>query len=371
MKPGPHWRPERAQRILDGLAATEDLRCAEEILRRAAPGGYDSPHREPRFRDELRFFQEQVDQLTAQDLFAPLFWRLPVEAVLKSLEPRRYSGEMLSLAGYRLIAEELMGLRYDPDRSALEDGREMAARLPTADSHRADSDDDRAVMWLSRSRRQQIERVRFSGDAPPSLVWEEMFREEPHWHGTLEQAREKVGARVGKVLESDSGLRSRLRSAAGRRELGTQGLLGDYEGSGRIELYTPIITAAAEVLDLSSRYLKSVIFIHLSAWALAHEARDLDGQRGYGFGPSARRSPFSRESPSHVTLVQTFTDRLIRLLKDPNLQAAFEKLSQHQPDPYARWASMRKLPLEKLRMLLLAARGSASALGLPNADDSQ
>lgn len=40
MERGPHphrWRPERAQRILDGLSATEDLRCAEEILRRAAP----------------------------------------------------------------------------------------------------------------------------------------------------------------------------------------------------------------------------------------------------------------------------------------------------------------------------------------------
>jgi len=32
-----HWRPERAQRILDGLATTEDLDCAEEVLRRAAP----------------------------------------------------------------------------------------------------------------------------------------------------------------------------------------------------------------------------------------------------------------------------------------------------------------------------------------------
>jgi hypothetical protein len=72
-----------------------------------------------------------------------------------------------------------------------------------------------------------------------------------------------------------------------------------------------------------------------------------------------------------VTLVQAFTDRLIHLLKDPNLQAAFEKLSKQQPEPYTRWAPMRKLPLEKLRMLLLAARASAPALGLPGNDESQ
>ena len=114
----------------------------------------------------------------------------------------------------------------------------------------------------------------------------------------------------------------------------------------------------------------SVAFIHLSAWALARESYDLDGQRGYGFAPSPRTSPFNRESPAHVTLVQAFTDRLIRPLKDPNLQAAFETLSKYQPEPYTRWGPMRKLPLEKLRMLLLAARASASALGLPGAGDS-
>jgi hypothetical protein len=108
-----HWRPERAQRILDGLAATEDPRCAEEILRRATPGGSDLRHRKRDFRDDWDFGEDLV-QKVAEDLFAPLFWRLPVEAVLKSMEARRYPGERGSLAGYRLLAHELMGLRYDP-----------------------------------------------------------------------------------------------------------------------------------------------------------------------------------------------------------------------------------------------------------------
>jgi hypothetical protein len=364
MRRGGHWRPERAHRILDGLAATEDIRCAEEILRRAKPGGYDRRHRERRFREDWDF-GEELEQKMAEDLFAPLFWRLPVEAVLKSMEPRRYPGEVSSLAGYRLMAEGLMGLHYDPDRSALEVAREMSARLPASREHR----DEGEIMWLHRSRREQIERVQLSEEAPPGLVWEEMLREEPYQRATFEEAKEKVGTKVRELLESSSGLRRRLRETSERRELVTQGLLGSYDPSGRIELHPQVIEAASEVLGLSPRHLKSVVFIHLSAWALARESYDLDGQRGYGFAPSPRTSPFNRESPTHVTLAQAFTDRLIRLLKDPSLQAAFEKLSKQQPEPYTRWAAMRNMPLERLRMLLLAARASAPALGLPIADD--
>jgi len=46
----------------------------------------------------------------------------------------------------------------------------------------------------------------------------------------------------------------------------TEKALRHYESSDRIELYPQVITAAAEVLELSPRYLKSVVFIHLSAW---------------------------------------------------------------------------------------------------------
>ena len=358
-----HWRPERAQRILDGLATTEDLDCAEEVLRRAAPGQFDARRNERRLRDDWDL-GEDLEKKMAEDLFGPLFWRLPVEAVLKSMRPRNYPGEISSLAGYRLVAEGLMGLRYDPDRSALEDARETWARLPASREHR----DEDEVVWLHRSRREQIERLRLSDDAPPSLVWEEMLQEEPYRPATLDEAKAKVGTKVTKLLESNVSLRRRLKEISGRRGLATQGLLGTYEASGRIDMYPRVITAAAEVLGISPRYLKSVVFIHLSAWALAREAYDLDGQRGYGFAPSTHAGPFDRESPAHVTLVQAFSDRLIRLLKDPNLEDAFEKLSKHQPEPYTRWEPLRKLSLEKLRTLLLSARGSAAALDLPSAD---
>src|SRR5205807_2527003 len=135
--------------------------------------------------------------------------------------------------------------------------------------------------------------------------------------------------------------------------------------------YEPVIDSAAEVLGMPSRHLKSVVFMQLSAWALAHQARDLDFQPGYGFAPSQPWGPFNRESPTHVTLIQAFTDRLIRRLQDPNLLAAFEKLSEYQPKAYRRWSAMRTLPLEELRVLLLRARASATALGLPDVIDAE
>ena len=363
-----HWRPERAQRVLDGLAATEDLNCAEEILRRATPKRSDLLLRERRFRDDWEF-DEELQEKMGEDLFAPLFWRLPVEAALNSMQERRYPGDIGSLAGYRLIAENLMGLRYDPDRGAIEDAREISSRLHVPRDDRGENE----LMWVHRSRRELAARVSLSDEAPPALIWEAMLEEHPYDHVTLEEAKGRVGPKVRELLDSSTGLRRRLREISGRRELATQGLLGSYEPSGRIELYQRVIAAVAEILGVSPRFLKSVVFIHLSTWAMARESYDLDGQRGFGFTSSPRVSPFplSRESPTHVTLVQAFTDRLIRLLRDPNLEAAFEKLSTQQPDPYARWLPMRDMPAEKLRMLLLIARANAAALGLPSSGENK
>jgi hypothetical protein len=365
MRRGPRWRPERARRILDGLAATEDLGCSEEILRRAASDNYDGER--GRRSHRMRWKREMMDDVSeprmAEELFAPLFWRLPVEAVLKAMEPKRYPGENLSLAGYRLLAHDLMGLVYDPDQSAMEDGLSVATRMPQSKDR--DEDGDPSLYWVHRSRRSQIENLRLSDEVPPTLIWDEMLREDRYWRGTLEEAKQKFGDKAKKALTSGASLRSRLRVIAGRGGLATQGLLGNYDVSGRLELFPAVIAAAAEVLELSPRYLKSVVFIHLSTWALAHQARDLDGQLGYGFAPAPQVAVVNRESPAHVMLVQAFTDRLIHRLQDPNLKAAFEKLSKHQPEPYSRWEPMRKMPLERLRMLLLTARASAPLLGLP------
>jgi hypothetical protein len=156
-----------------------------------------------------------------------------------------------------------------------------------------------------------------------------------------------------------------------RGDLTTFGLFGNYEPASQIDLYVTVIDAAADVLGISPRHLKNVVFIQLSAWRMAHQARDLDLHPGYGFAPREPSIPINHDSPTHVTLIQAFTDRLIRLLQDTNLQAAFEKLSEHQPKRYRQWNVLRTVPLEGLRVSLLRARASATALGLPETIDAQ
>lgn len=363
-------RSERARRILDGLAATEDVQCAEEILRRASVGVYGDSQRHRRMQKDFDFPQD-IDAQMAAELYAPLFWRLPVEAAIKSMSPRRYPYETPPLAGYGLLAERLMGLVYGPFQNSIDEAREFAARIDR--SHRLgerDDDNDFADYLLHRSRRDWAGKVVLSRVAPPVLVWEEVLRKEPLFRGTLLEAQKKVASKV-KSLSDGRRLRSWLSAKKERTDLGTYGLLGSYDPTGRVELYVAVIDAAAEVLGISPRHLKTVVFMQLSAWALAHQARDFDSQPGYGFAPPQPSIPFYRESPAHVSLIQAFTDRLIRRLRDANLLAAFEKLSEHQPKAYRRWSAMRTMPLEELRVLLLRARASATALGLPDAIDAE
>lgn len=364
----PPWRPLQAQRILDGLAATEDPGLGAQILRHAAPGPGAPWHPKHR-RHRRKFIDEwgsgdELDRWVAKDLFAPLFWRLPVEALVRYSEERQYPGQTPCLAGYRLLGHDLMGLRYDPARTALSEGRALMAPRPE-DRHGEDSEDWEPVEWLRMSRRERNKHLQLSDEPAPVLVWEELGREARHFRGTLEEAKAKLDDKARKQVTSAASLRRRLRERLDRHQLSAGGLLGQYDAAGRIELYPSVITAAAELLGISSRFLKSVVFIHFAVLALAHQARDLDGQPGYGFAPTPLQPPHFRESPVHVSLAQCFAHRLIERLDDPNLMAAFEKLSQHQPEPYRQWEAMRKVPLEQLRVYLMRARAAPAAIGLP------
>lgn len=370
VEPFPPWRPLRARQILDGLAATDDPGLGAQILRLAAPGPGPPlhPKRKRRFRGR-KFLDEwgsgdELDRWVAKDLFAPLFWRLPVEALVRYSGERHFPGETPCLAGYRLLAHDLMGLRYDPDRTALAEGRALLARR-SDDARGEDSEDWEPVEWLHRSQHERNEHLRLSAEPAPVIVWEELGREARHFRGTLEEAKEKIGDKGRKQATSSSGLRRRLRERLDRHQLAAGGLLGQYDAAGRIELYPSVIGATAELLGVSPRSLKSVVFIHFAVLALAHQARDLDGQPGYGFAPASLQPPYFRESPVHVSLAQCFAHRLIERLDDPSLMAAFEKLSQHQPEPYRQWEAMRKVPLEQLRVYLMRARAAPAALGLP------
>jgi hypothetical protein len=366
VEPFPPWRPLRARQILDGLAVTEDPELGARILRQAAPGLGAPWHPRRRYR---KFVDEwgaggELDRWVAKDLFAPLSWRLPAEALARYMAERHYPGDTPCLAGYRLLADDLMGLRYDPDRTALAEDRSLGARQ-TDDGRGEVSEDWEPVEWLHQSQQERHEQLQLSDEPAPVIVWEELSRQARYFHGTLEEAAEKLGETGRKRATSVASLRRRLRERLDRLQLAAGGLLGQYDMSRRIVLYPAVIGAAADLLGVSPRSLKSVVFIHFAALFLAHQARDLDDQPGYGFAPAPLEPPLFRESPVRVGIAQCFAHRLIEHLDDLNLMAAFEKLSQHQPEPYRQWEAMRKVPLEQLRVYLMRARAAPAAIGLP------
>lgn len=261
-----------------------------------------------------------------------------------------------------------MGLRYDPVRSALKDAETLAPPSPSVKGE-GDDEDERAIHRIYR-RLFHDGPIRLCEDPPPLLLWDQQLREEPYWSGELKDLGDKSRDSAKKIMGDASRLRTWLRGRISRDALITGGLLGRYDpASGRTELYPSIIDALAPLLEIQPRYLKSVVFIQLSVFAIAHQARDLDGQPGFGFAVTSFASPYQRESPAHVAISQYFVFRLIERLRDINLMGAFEKLSDKQPEPYRRWRSMRQSPVERVRAALLRARLAETALGLPSAEE--
>ncbi len=364
MKGPGRWRPVEARRILDGLAATEKTEVAVEILRQAARvrssnSDYDD--------FEMRRGGWMFAALTTDELFAPLLWRLPVEAAFRYLSRPEHPGWSPCLAAHKLLGEEVMGLRYDPVRSAMKDTDLLAAQMPEEKAE--GGDDDERALHRAYGRLFHNEPFRLCEEPPPFLLWDEQFREQRYWSGDLKDINEKTRANAKKLLGDASRLRTWLRGKISRSALVTGGLLGRYEPSShRTELYPAIIESLSPLLGMQPRYLKSVVFIQLSVFAVAHQARDFDGQPGFGFAVSSSASPFQRESPAQIALSQYFTFRLIERLGDISLMGAFEKLSEKQPEPYRRWRSMRRIPVEQMRTALLRARLGEAALGLPGAE---
>jgi len=266
-----------------------------------------------------------------------------------------------------LLAEEVMGLRYDPLRSALKDSDSLATLIPH-DSSEDSHEDDRALHLIHR-RLFREGCARLSEDPPPLLLWDQQLRKDHYWSGPPGEVSKEAQESAKELLASGPRLAAWLRDKIGGGALVTGNLLGRYDPpSGRIELYPAILAALAPSLGLQPRYLKSVVFIQLSIIAMAHQARDFDGQPGFGFAVASAASPLQKESPAHIALSQYFAYRLIERLGDTNLMGTFEKLSDKQPEPYRRWRGMRHVPIEQMRTALLRARLGEAALGLPSAE---
>jgi hypothetical protein len=365
MKGPGRWRPTEARRILDGLATTEKLDVAERILRLAARSFLP----ESDFDDfEMRHGGGTLAALTAEELFAPLLWRLPVEAASRYLGQPEHPGWLPCLAGHQLLSADIMGLSYDPLRTGLKEADTLLAQLPEEKPERGD-DDERALHFVY-GRLHRHSGPCLSEAPPPRLLWDQKLREDRYWSGAMKDLDAKTHDKAKKLLEEASQLRTWLRGQISRNALVTGGLLGQYDpATGRVELYPAVLNALAPLLGLQPRYLKSVVFIQLSVVAMAHQARDCDGQPGFGFATAATATPFQGESPAHVALMQYFTFRLIERLGDINLMGALEKLSEKQPEAYRRWRSMKHVPVEQMRAALLRARLGEAALGLPQVEN--
>jgi hypothetical protein len=364
MKGPGRWRPVEARRILDGLASTEKTEVAVQILRHAARiSSLGSDHDD----FEMRHGGRMLAALTTEELFAPLLWRLPVEAAFRYLSEPEHPGWSPCLAGHRLLAEDVMGLRYDPVRSALKDADLFAARSPEEKAE-SDNDDERALHRIYR-RLFHGRPFRLSEDPPPLLLWDQRLRKDRYWSEDSADTEGEIHERAKKLMAEAPQLRTWLRGKISGDALVTGSLLGGYHpASGRVELYPVMLDALGSLLGLQPRYLKNIVFMQLSVWALAHQAHDCDGQPGFGFAVASAASPFQKESPAHIALSQYFVFRLIERLGDISLLGAFEKLSEKQPEPYRRWRSMRRIPVEQMRAVLLRARSGEAALGLPGAE---
>jgi hypothetical protein len=358
------WRPGEARRILDGLAATENMEVAVRILRQAA----QFSARRSDFDDfEMRHGGRVLAALTAEELFAPLLWRLPVEAAFRYLSQPGDVGWSPCLTGHRLLAEDVMGLRYDPVRSALKDVDLLTAQIPEEKAE--GEDEDERILHRIYRRLFYDKPFRLSEDPPSLLLWDQKLRKDRYWSGDLDDLDRETHERTKKLMTEATQLRTWLRGRISGNGLVTGGLLGRYDpASGRVDLYPAILDALGPLLGLEPRYLKNIAFIQLSVWAMAHQAHDCDGQPGFGFAVASAASPFQRESPAHVALTQYFAFRLIERLGDVSLMGAFEKLSEKQPEPYRRWRCMRRIPVERMRTALLRARLGEAALGLPGSE---
>ncbi len=313
---GAPWRPADAKRILDGLASVKEMDVARAIQWSIE----DHLWRDPEER------MESAPELWLE-LRAQLFWRLPVAIAIEQSKGRHKHrlGDAGGFEGASLLASELMGLRFEP---MTDFRRELKRRI--FDTSEEDDEPSRSIAQVSEAWKRARLTYHLEPRVPVSID-----RRSP---------RREQGA--------PAGLKARLAA----KLLQTNGELGKYDpAEARLELYGQTIAAVADALQIESRYLESVAFIHLSVLAYAHLARDLDGRIGYGFEiPSA--GLLRDEVPSHVVIAQFFTHRLIEYLDDAKLRFAFERLCEFQGPLYSRWKEQRHWSLEKMRSLLQSAR---------------
>lgn len=342
----PFYRPRVAREIVDGLASVTDIETELRVLWRTASDPFE------RADGGMMHKGAQLEELATRRLHAPLFWRLSAEAKTRYW---RRSRDRINRAGIELLADDLLGLRFDQD----EDLRRSLVRL--LDEVAAEGKEpDRIAYAFRPSFRERELSFEFSTDAPPELVRRALLG------ALLRSADMDPKDRVGwdraemiatDALDSPAALTSLLREGDGKLALVTTNLLGLYDpATCRVTLYRRLLDWCSTALDISLRQLENVVFIHETVHAICHLGRDLDGRSWPEFALPSSRDPAFRPSALHAGLGQYFTFRLIERLEDEALMDAFERLTEHQPPEYQAWRSMRDVPVEQMRARLMRAR---------------
>ncbi len=320
---GSSWWPDIARKILNELAAVDDLEMARHVLLAAFPG--------PKQRGSwLGGADDRIDDQVTRELFGPLCWRLPAEAFIDVMMwSRGGRGPDRQRAALDLLAREYLGLTYAPDELFRVEGQRILSRNP-----------EQVVRGgLIYSLIPLFRRFEISFDwssAPPPVL-----RAKPELEG------ESLGG------ELEHFITKRVRD----QDLVTTGLLGDYESAtGRVVLYKNAIEQVAHRLSLRARYVGSTTLLHETIHALTHLGRDLDGRLWDEFTlPSTSAIPFE-PSRLHETLAQYFTYKVISSLQDQALLQAFERLSDHQHPSYRTWRRLKDVPIEQMRQWLMNVR---------------
>ncbi len=334
------------RRILDGLAATDDERVGVRALLHAAP--------DPHYREHqgMGGTEAEIERWTEQELLAPLFWRLPVEAAFSY--QREHQMQLPSVAGHKLLAEEVMGLHYDVYRTFRRETDALARRVER-DGLRQLTENytihDLYHLW----RREELKYL--PSDTPPAALVRDGL--------TAIASRSENGVEDGQANEwANEVLRDKERPwiVAGKLPLpsgfGNKRSLGVLRSVIRDPLPSyggPQPPIAPMLWGQASTTQERRLHPSFGSRLRAYQARDLDGLPGYGFAAGPSKSPFHRENPVHAVITKCFAYKLIELLQDSNLKTAFDKLSDHQPEHYCRWRVMCRDPLERMRIVLSAS----------------
>jgi MinD-like ATPase involved in chromosome partitioning or flagellar assembly len=331
---GAPWKPQIAQEIIDGLARVDDVELARRVLWAASA---DQLHRGMWLGDGDDWLDEQV----LAELFTPLLWRLPPEAAVELMQGHgRPFGPPAGVTAIKLLARDMLGLRYDPDATF----RAEAQRILEQSGRESEADQDRGLYQLAPAFKRTEISFEISSDSPPL-------------------ASREINADGGERHRPDN-VASLVSELIAERRLVTTGLLGDYEPSRRkVVLYRTAIAECADKLALRARHVGSVTLIHETIHALSHLGRDLDGRMWPEFALPDAKDPLFEPSWFHETLAQYFTYQQIVRLRDPSLLQAFETMSAKQAPPYRAWRRLLGFPIEEARSWFMSVRrgvGSAA-----------